>query len=738
MPDLAEPVVCRFDEFLLDRQARTLTRLQPDGEQTSVEIGSRAFQILGLLVDRSGEIVSQRELMDAVWPNVAVEPNNLTVQLSALRRVLDADRKQGSCIRNIPGRGYRFMPTVTETSRPLRDVPAALPADDHQDIEHAAGSSNPPVAARRGQLAWIGAMCLVFVAVLASAVWYSNRTPSSPAERQRLSLVVLPFGNLGGDGLTDDTVDAITDDLTNDLSRLPDSLVIARSSASTYKGKMIDVRRVGEELGVRYAVEGSVRKVEGALRVNAQLVSTENGAHLWAERFEVSRDGIGYGVDDIVRQIAFVLNARIVDSEAARSLRERPSNADVADILLRARSIYNRPPTPQQQNELVALYERALELDPNSAAALAGLANALLEGFSNVEDPTAPDRERRATELLTRAELLRPNDLMVMWTRVYLLGWHDRCPEVIVAAQRAVEVHPTLTGPRQWRGICLMRMGRPAEAIPELQQAIRINPRNPSIGIRYFFLGFALLFSERYDEAIIWLQRSLVANPNERAWRRSTTFAAIAAAQALAGQVEQARSNAAEASRIWPVITVRSYFPFNLSNPSAAPQVSRLHDGLRLAGIRDHADEDVDSNLVSDNALHTDYETPTPTTVPGAQIIRTPELAKLVELRKPLVLDTFDLGRSIPGAIALWGAGIGGDTSDRFQDRLARKMQQLTAGDRAVPIVAMGLNSERYQGRNLALRLVALGYTQVYWYRGGREAWQVAGLPDAALTTQDW
>ena len=106
--------------------------------------------------------------------------------------------------------------------------------------------------------------------------------------------------------------------------------------------------------------------------------------------------------------------------------------------------------------------------------------------------------------------------------------------------------------------------------------------------------------------------------------------------------------------------------------------------------------------------------------------------------RKPLVIDTINRGRSIPGAVRLWGAGIGGSVSDGFQDRLGRKMQQLTSGDRSKPVVAMGVNSERYHGRNLALWLVALGYTEVYWYRGGREAWQVAGLPDTELVLQDW
>jgi adenylate cyclase len=159
---------------------------------------------------------------------------------------------------------------------------------------------------------------------------------------------------------------------------------------------------------------------------------------------------------------------------------------------------------------------------------------------------------------------------------------------------------------------------------------------------------------------------------------------------------------------------------------------------MRLAGIRDHANEDAESGLASDNVLHSDYVAPTPRSAPGVQTIRTLELVELKEQRKPLLLDTIYWGFSIPGAVGLWGAGVGGSTSDEYQGRLAKKLRQLTGDDRTVPIVAIGFNSERYQGRNLALRLVALGYTNVYWYRGGREAWEVAGLPETEVTLQDW
>jgi TolB-like protein len=212
------------------------------------------------------------------------------------------------------------------------------------------------------------------------------------ANAPRLSLVVLPFNMFGAEGLDEDTVNGITDALTRELLRWAGShLVIARNSAFTYKGKPIDVERVGEELGVRYAVEGSVRRTEGTLCVNVQLVSTETGVQLWAERFDVKRDGPGYNVDDIVRQIGLALNVRLIDIESARSTRERPTDPDVTDILLQARALYNLPPNPQTQTKVMALFERAVELDPSSATALAGLAEALLDSLSYFcRRPNAP------------------------------------------------------------------------------------------------------------------------------------------------------------------------------------------------------------------------------------------------------------------------------------------------------------------------------------------------------------
>ena len=300
--------------------------------------------------------------MDAVWPNVAVEQNNLTVQISALRRVLDAGRASGSCIQNISGRGYRLAPTVTEVSPACLGLPGTAPLTDGQvaagsvegdaapggQPEKGAARATVPAAAlpsttratwRRG--VWL-ALFVTCIATLTGAVLWSfgglgtsrvaavaPPSVSVPVDRPRLSFVVLPFRNLGGEGLDDATVDAITEDLTSDLSRGYGFFVIGRSSALTYKGKSVDLKRVGEEMGVRYAVEGSVRKIDGALLVNAQLASTETGHQIWSDRVGIARDGLSYNFDDLVRQIAHALFVNVVDVEGARSARERPANPDV-------------------------------------------------------------------------------------------------------------------------------------------------------------------------------------------------------------------------------------------------------------------------------------------------------------------------------------------------------------------------------------------------------------------------
>lgn len=257
--------------------------------------------------------------------------------------------------------------------------------------------------------------------------------------------------------------------------------------------------------------------------------------------------------------------------------------------------------------------------------------------------------------------------------------------------------------------------------------------------LRYWRMGFDLLLLGRYQDAIVYLERSAAMNPAQ-AGAKQQIYRALAAAYARTSQIDKAKQSLAEADRLWPYDTVRSHWPDELSSTILANQIRAYQTGLRLAGERDHADEDADFGVPADGALHSEFYGRTPTEAPRARTIRTADLVRFISQARPVAIDTvtYSWGRSIPGAVGLKFSGLGSNFADTAQDHLRSKMHELTAGDLNRPIVAVGWNSERFDGRNLALRLVALGYTQVYWYRGGREAWEVAGLPETELSVQDW
>ncbi len=307
MDVLTSPDVLLFDRFRLHRRGGRLFRQDQGGVWQPVAIGSRALDALGVLLEHHGDLVSKDEIIRIVWAGAAVEESNLTVQISALRRVLDAGRNGESCIQTVAGRGYRFVLPVLrheEAPRPHEPPPTDSGRRDEAFGTEAGGSqvvtAPGPAAAAQGSLgsgrfawrrrgvrlaAFLAGLCVAMGALLLFGLGHSGWL-AWPTDRPRLSLVVLPFENLSGEPKDDYLADGITEDVTTDLSRVPGMFVIARQSAYSYHGKAIDVRKVGEELGVRYVLEGSVRKLGDMLRVNAQLISTETGAHLWADRFD--------------------------------------------------------------------------------------------------------------------------------------------------------------------------------------------------------------------------------------------------------------------------------------------------------------------------------------------------------------------------------------------------------------------------------------------------------------------
>jgi adenylate cyclase len=738
---LAEATTLRFDDFLLEVRARALFRLNAQSVLTPVPLGGRALDILCLLIERRGEFVSKHEMLDKVWHGAAVEENNLTVQISALRRVLDGGRGGESCIQTVSGRGYRFQPDVerasgasptAETADPHSpDLPAAPPPPSDMAEAKTAGAPDevPSLQCWRRLSTWAIALGLLVVIAVAALVWYSSRPSIKTAERPRLSVVIMPFENLSGDPADTYLADSVTGEVTTDLSRVPNMFVIARSSAERFRGKSDDPMAIGEQLGVRYLVKGSIRKVGDTVRVNAQLIATETGQHLWADRFEEKLNELSSGQEEIVVRIGRTLNVAMVQIDGARSKRERPANPDAFDLILRARSIWGRPMGPREEAEKLALFEQALKLDPTSIGAMTGIAYSLIESYRRGDDL------QRAARLLADAAAINPDNELVVATTGSLLRQQKRCAESIPTFQRVLSGNPNSHWAYNEIGACLTALDRAEEAIPLFEKANRLDPLGAYAWSRYQHLGWAMLMLGRDEEAISCTQRTLSANPNLRPDWHAIYILRIAAAHVRLGHLDEAHRLVAEANHVWPYDTARSHFPDDLDH---AAGMERFQAALRLAGERDHADEDADVGVASDDRLHQVLAGPTPTTVPGATTIRTDQLERLLADRKPIVIDpmAYWWGRSIPGAVGLENAGSG--FVGEIQDRLRRKMQELTSGDLNKPIVAMGWNSERFDGRNLALRLVGLGYTQVYWYRGGREAWEVNGLPEAKLTATDW
>jgi tetratricopeptide (TPR) repeat protein len=391
----------------------------------------------------------------------------------------------------------------------------------------------------------------------------------------------------------------------------------------------------------------------------------------------------------------------------------------------------------------MALFEQALRLDPTSIVSMTGLAKDLIADYINFHN-TNGDALNRAAKLIADAAAINPDDQGVLDTTAYLVRAQGRYAEAIAAYRRLLEEYPNSYWAYSQIGMLLMFVGRAEEGLPMVEKAIRRDPLGPNSVYYYGNMGKALMLLGRDEESIPWNRRALAATPNIPSWQRALYDFRLVAAYARLGHLDEAHSLIVGANRIWPWETVRSEAPDNpysrIYGPVYAEQFKRYDDALRLAGVRDHADENADFGVAPDNALHAILQGRTPTTVPGAKTIRTPELQRFLVERKPVIVDTMFnwWGFSLTGAVALQNSGWGGSMSDTMQDRLRRKMQEVTKGDLSVPIVVVGWNSERFDSYNLALRLAALGYTQVHWYRGGREAWEVAGLPETEVDAQDW
>jgi TolB-like protein/DNA-binding winged helix-turn-helix (wHTH) protein/tetratricopeptide (TPR) repeat protein len=580
-----------FEGFLLDR--RGLFRCDEDATQAPVEIGSRALDVLGVLLKRPGDLVSRDEIMATAWPGTVVEDNNLTVQISTLRRVLDQDRAQGSCIQTVPGRGYRFVVPVTRLESATSRGSELSFGDGNGGPTAGNGRSRDPVALgqlanilqlqtprmgprfRRGVMApALGALALIVAVVV--GIWYSpwlehaHRAP-------RLSIVVMPFANLSDDREQQYFADGITDDVTNDLSRIAGMFVISRNTAFTYQNKPIDPKEIGRELGVRYVLEGSARRLGKQVRVNVQLIDAETDSHIWAERFDHDTNDLVALQSEITDQIAVALDAEVTSAEAARS-REHP---DALEYILRGRAALSKPSSPANYAQAIPLYEHALQLDPNSVTAKSWLATTLMSRMFDAMADSPETDIARAKELAEEAVASSPRSPLAHFAKGMVLRAQGRDAEAIPEYEAVIAFNPNWVPAITALSWCKFMTGSLEEGIPMQERALRLSPRDPAIDAWYWRIGMVQLLQSHTDEAIMWLERARSANP-----ARPSPHAWLASAYALKGEADRAANELAEARRLVHGNLYSSITRMKAILHFGVPKMRALYEATFLTGLR--------------------------------------------------------------------------------------------------------------------------------------------------------
>jgi len=403
-------------------------------------------------------------------------------------------------------------------------------------------------------------------------------TPSPPLA-PRLSMVVLPFANIGGDPEQDYFVDGVTESLTTDLSRIAGSFVIARNTAFTFKGKAVDVKQVGRELNVRYVLEGSVQRGGNRLRVNVQLIDAESGNHLWAERFDKPVVDLFDMQDEIAAHVARQLDTALIAAEARRAAQS--SLPDSTDLYFQGMAWTNKGITPNHLAQAGGFFERALALDPNNVGALIGAAGVeiTLAGAYTTDDRAA--RLATARAALTKAFSLAPGHALAHLFLGRLLIFSNRGRQAIAECERALALDRNLATAHATIGMAKIYTGRSEETEAHVREALRLSPRDTFAFSWAATAGVAKLYLGDDEEAVAWLRRAIEINRN-----LPNAHFYLAAALANLGQLNEAQAAAVAGLAINPTYTINGFRAGSSSdNPTFLAQRERIYKGMQTAGV---------------------------------------------------------------------------------------------------------------------------------------------------------
>jgi TolB-like protein len=519
-----------FADCVLDPDRRELTRAAE-----AVAVGPQVFDLLLYLIQNRDRVVSKDDILEAIWGGRIVSESTLTSHINAVRKAIGDSGEVQRLVRTVPRKGFRFVGDVREAQA--------------SDSPSADGDDAVPVPARP-------ALTL----------------PSKP------SIAVLPFQNLSGDPEQDYFADGVVEEIITALSRARWLFVIARNSSFTYQGRAVDVKQVGQELGVGYVLEGSVRKASDRVRITGQLIDATTGGHLWAERYEGTLDDIFELQDRIAANVAGAIAPQVELAEIERAKSKPPASLNAYDCYLRGLAHLHRG-TRESVEEALPLFHRSIELDPEFAAAHAMAAWCIFWRKVNGWMEDRPHEIAEGVQLARRAVEIGRDDAVAL-TRgghalAHLAGDLD---SGIALLDRAVFLNPNLASAWFLGGFLRTWHGESESAIEHFERAMRLSPVDPELYRMQAGMAMAHLFAGRLDAASIWA---------EQAYRNLPSFlmvvATIAATRGLAGRQEEAQRAMEQLRALDPTLRIS-----NLTDwlPIHRPEhVSIFADGLRKAGL---------------------------------------------------------------------------------------------------------------------------------------------------------
>jgi TolB-like protein/DNA-binding winged helix-turn-helix (wHTH) protein/Tfp pilus assembly protein PilF len=494
-----------FGDFRLDAKNRVLRK----GEKP-IALIPKAFEVLLLLIEHSGQVVSKDELMRTIWPDSFVEESNLTQTVFMLRKALGETAEQ-RYILTVQGRGYRFAPEVKEISGSVALAPDPWTPPPQIEVPQPG-----PIDHRWGNKRWLvtGAVLLILAAAFTAYFRWSNSHIQAQKEGSRVMLAVLPFENLTGDPAQEYFSDGLTEEMISHLGVLdPKGLgVIARTSVMHYKNNQPQLGQIGSELGVQYVLEGSVRRDAGKVRVSAQLIQLSDQTHLWARQYDRDLSNLLGLQGEIAQEIGDEIQVTLGEDKSAPAISKAqiPKSYEAYDLYLKGRYFWNKR-TPEGFEEAIKYFQQAIAKDPDYARAYAGLADcyALLPGYTMSIPSTQvlPKARTAALKALQLDEgLAEAHTSLALITENYDWDWQTAEKEY----RRAIDLNPNYATAHHWYAEYLTWNGRFDEALRESERARQLDPLSLIIAADNAMIFY---YSRQYDRAEKGLDAVLEMEP---------------------------------------------------------------------------------------------------------------------------------------------------------------------------------------------------------------------------------